>query len=150
MNEMQCTKCGMPIELPDSVLGLSNVAEPPPSSRQRGPKCPGCGHVNRRPGPGVLGMLRGIESGLELAIGAGLGAILLGFILVFVVGPSILVYECVRRGDLVSAALMTALIGSYTVFGLRAAVRHELGPGAAFAALGVLAMIAWATKHWLP
>ncbi len=134
------------------MLGLQEPTESATSLEgDRKLKCPACGYINRGSQSGrewsALGIIRSIMGGLETLIGLLLAALLGGFaLLFFFAGPLALAYHYFREDDFVRALLVLVVVGSYTILGIRAAVRQELGPGVAFAGLGVLVMVAGAAS----
>jgi len=89
-------------------------------------------------GPGRwVARLRSALGGLDLLMGVLLGAMLLPLI----IGPFVLVYEFVKAGAYMDAALVGSLFAACVALAVRGVRRGEFGPGILAAVLALLAIM---------
>jgi hypothetical protein len=90
-----------------------------------------------------LELLRQAVASLDTVIGFLLLLMLAGMVGIYIVAPLSAALGFLREGERLRPVLLALLVGTFSVLGVRAAVRRELGPAVAAAGLGVLLLIAW-------
>jgi hypothetical protein len=107
-------------------------------------RCSSCGHLQKRRGHGSpLEVLRQAVGGLDTVIGFVLLLMLAGMVGIYVVAPLAAALGFLREGERLRPMLLAVLVGTFSGLGVRAAVKRELGPAVAAAALGILVLVTW-------
>jgi hypothetical protein len=143
MTETYCDVCGDAIpragiltaKVDDTVLAGDGGTAPR--------RCSSCGHIQTRGHLGSLEALRQAIDRLDSVIGFLLLLMLAGMVAIYIVAPLSAAFGFFREGERLRPILLTVLVGSFVVLGVRSAVRHELGPAVAAAGIAVLLLVVW-------